>query len=198
MEPLKNLRILVSLSNTKGIITFIRQLQETFPVEIVATPGTKKHLVEAGFRVTPVEKLTGKATLFDGRIKMIHLPIFAAILADQRNPAHIRQLRQLIIEPFNMVVVNFYPFEKVVKSEKSNIAKIIENIDIGGPAAIRAAAKNFYSVIPICDPQDYSWLINSFKKQKNLSLKQRKKLAQKVFILTKEFDNIVAKYLKST
>src|SRR4030042_5108429 len=136
MEPLKNLRILVSLSNPKGINLFLRQLEKIFPTEIIATPGTRKHLIKAGFKVTPVEKITGEKSLFDGRIKMIHLPIFAALLADQENVKHRQQLQKLGVKPFNLVVVNFYPFEQTVKKEKNNLAKTIEMIDIGGPAAI--------------------------------------------------------------
>src|SRR4030042_6892533 len=177
MEPLKNLRILVSLSNSKGINFFLRQLEKIFPTEIIATPGTRKYLTKAGFKVTAVEKITGEKSLVDGRIKMIHLPIFAAILADQKNTFHLKQLKRLKVEPFNMVVVNFYPFEKVIKDNKNNLSKIIENIDIGGPAAIRAAAKNFKSVIPVCKNEDYLRMVVALKKQGNLTFNQRKDLA---------------------
>ena len=197
MEPLKNLRILVSLSNPKGINLFLRQLEKIFPTEIIATPGTRKHLIKAGFKVTPVEKITGEKSLFDGRIKMIHLPIFAAILTDQHNPDHLKQLNRLKVKPFNLVVINLYPFEKIVKKEKNNLAKIIENIDIGGPAAIRAAAKNFQSVIPVCRPEDYPRVIGFLKKQGNLTFNQRKGLAKKVFNLTKQHDDKIISFLAS-
>ncbi len=192
----KKLRIFVSVSDRKGVVKFLNNLGKIFSLEIIATHGTGKYLKEKGIIITLVEKITGFPVLFSGRIKSIHLPIFAGVLANKKNSEHLSQLRKYKIKPFDMVVINFYPFQMMVK-EKKDLAEIIENIDIGGPALIRAAAKNFQSVISICDPKDYQRIIKDLKNKKNLSFKQRKNLAIKVFKLTKKFDSQVIKYLAS-
>lgn len=193
-KPLEALRVLVSVSDRRGIVEFINRLEEILPLEVVATSGTASYLAESGIEVMLVEEITGLPQLFDGRIKIIHLPIFAAILADQRNSEHMRQLKQLGIKPFGMVVVNLYPFEEVAKDKESNLTRVIENIDIGGPAALRAAAKNFQSAIVVCDPEDYSQVIERLKERHNLTLEQRKELALKTFELTRDFDEMIVKF----
>lgn len=180
-KPLEKLRVLVSVSNKEGVVAFINDLKEIVPVEVIATGGTARHLQEAGIEATPVEDIVGLPYFFDGRIKMIHFPIFAAILADQHNPKHMKELEELHIEPFDMVIVNFYPFEEAVEDEKSSLSRVIENIDIGGPAALRGAAKNFQSVIVACEPKDYPHIIEILREQGNLSFDQRKELAEKAF-----------------
>ena len=154
MQRLENLRILVSLSSREGIVPFIGGLGEIFPTEVVATGGTAQYLIRAGIETTTVEQLTGSPYSLDGRVKMLHEMTFLALLANQENPEHMRQLKERGIEPFNMVVVNLYPFEEKVRAGVS-LEEAIEAIDIGGPAAVRAAAKNHLSVIPICNPDDY-------------------------------------------
>jgi phosphoribosylaminoimidazolecarboxamide formyltransferase / IMP cyclohydrolase len=196
MKKNKSLRILVSVSNREGLVEFLNDLNKTFPLEIVATFGTAEYLKKNNIEATTVGEITGFPSLFGGRIKMIHLPVFAAILADQKNPDHLQQLKQLKVKAFNMVVVNLYPFkEKVFR--KSSHKLIVENIDIGGPAAIRAAAKNFQSIIAICDPKDYSFIGKELNKNGKLSLSYRKKLAAKVFVLTSQHDKEINKYLAS-
>jgi len=194
MKPLEKLRVLVSVSDKEGITEFIDKLSEILPLEVVATGGTAQHLREAGIEVMPVEEITGIPKLLGGRIKMIHLPIFAALLVDQRNPEHIGQLEEFNIKPFDMVIVNLYPFEEVARDEKSTLSEAVENIDIGGPAALRAAAKNFQSVMVVCRPEDYSDVLTMLRKQKNLLFDQRRELARKVFELTRDYDGVIEKF----
>ena len=193
-KSLKKLRILVSISDKEGIVSFINNLKKLYSLEIIATFGTAKYLKEAGIEVIVVEKVTGFPQLFDGRIKMIHLPIFAPILADQQNKKHLKQLKKLKVEPYDMVVVNLYPFSENVK-KKLTLKEMIENIDIGGPAAVRAAAKNFQSIIAVCDPKDYLKVLKLLKKQGDLNFTQRKNLAKKVFKMTFNHDRDIIKYL---
>lgn len=193
-KPLEALRVLVSVSDRRGIVEFINRLKEILPLEVVATSGTASHLTKAGIEVTPVEKITGVPKLLDGRIKMIHLPIFAAILVDQYNPEHMRQLEKIGVKPFDMVIVNLYPFKEVVQDERSTLSEVIENIDIGGPAALRAAAKNFQSVIVVCSPEDYPQVIEGLKESRNLTFEQRRELALKAFELTRDFDEMIVKF----
>lgn len=196
-KPLERVRMLVSVSDKSTIADFIRRIQAILPTEAVATPGTALHLAEAGLEVTSVVEMIGHSQLFDGRIKMIHLPVFAAILADQNNPTHVRQLEQLGVEPFNMVVVNLYPFQETAERRESTLGDVVENIDIGGPAALRAAAKNFQSVIVVCDPEDYSCLIETLEEEGNLTFAQRRDLAQKAFQLTRSHDQTIIDFFSS-
>lgn len=189
-----NLRVLVSVSRREGVVGFINGLKKLFALTIVATPGTADYLKKSGIEVIGVEKVTGFPATFSGRIKCIHFPIFAGVLADRQNPDHVAQLKKYSVDPFDMVIVNFYPFGQAIK-EKKSFREVIELIDIGGPALIRAAAKNFQSVIPVCDPNDYSRILKVLKKNQDLSFQQRKTLAKKVFALMVKFDQTVIKYL---
>jgi len=196
MEKNKRLRILVSVSNREGLVEFLNDLKKTFSLEIVATFGTAEYLKKSKIEASTVGEITGFPSLFGGRIKMIHLPIFAAVLADQKNPGHLQQLKQLKVKPFDMVIVNLYPFkERVLR--KSSHKLIVENIDIGGPAAIRSAAKNFQSMIAICDPKDYPFIGKELSKKGKLSLPFKRALAAKVFALTSQHDKEINKYLSS-
>lgn len=195
-KRLKELRVFVSVSNKEGIVDFINQTKELFPTEVIATGGTGRHLTEAGIEVTSVEKLTNFPTVLSGRVKSLHPVIFAAILADQQNPEHMKDLQLLGIEPFNMVVVNFYPFQETVQ-RRASLKEVIEQIDIGGPAAVRAAAKNFQSIIVVCNPKDYSQIAEALKEQGNLSFDQRKELAENAFELTSQYDQTIKGYLSS-
>lgn len=197
LKPLEKLRVLVSVSDREGVVEFINGLEEMFPTEVVATSGTAQYLSEREIGVTPVEEVTGVPKLFDGRIKMIHLPIFAAILANQHNPRHMKELEELGIEPFDMVIVNFYPFEETVNDAESTLGKVIENIDIGGPAALRAAAKNFQSIIVVSNPLDYPRLLEALRKQHNLSFNQRKELAEKAFHQSMGHDREIVEFFSS-
>lgn len=196
IQPLESLRVLVSVSDRDGIVGFIHHLQDLLPTRVVATGGTGQYLHEAGIEATLAEEITGFPHLLDGRIKMLHGPIFAAILADQQNPEHLRQLEKMGIEPFDMVVVNLYPFKQTVQSG-AVWEEVIEKIDVGGPAALRAAAKNYPSVIVVCSPEEYPEVIKMLQEQGNLSFDQRKMLAEKAFRLTEAHDKEIIDYLSS-
>lgn len=190
------LRVLISVSNREGLVKFLEKLEKTFALDIVATFGTAAYLKDEGIKNTVIKKITGFPSLFGGRIKMIHLPVFAGILADQKNPEHLKELKRLKVRPFDMVIVNLYPLkEKIIGNSSSKT--IIENIDIGGPAAIRAAAKNFQSTMAICDPTDYPFIEKELEKNKDLNFFLRRKLAVKVFKLTLKHDREIIKYLSS-
>ncbi len=149
MAELTIRRALIAVYDKTGIADFARALVSEFGVEIISTGGTARHLKEAGIPVTLVEEITGFPEMLDGRVKTLHPKIFAAILADRDNPEHMRQLREQGIEPIDMVVVNLYPFEKTVADPNCTFEQAIEMIDIGGPALLRAAAKNRKHVLAI-------------------------------------------------
>ena len=127
-------------------------------MELVASGGTARVLREAGLPVTPVEQVTGSPEMLDGRVKTLHPAIHGGLLADRRNPAHVRQLEELGIAPFDLLVAGLYPFRETVASGADADA-VIEQIDIGGPAMMRAAAKNFESVAVVVDPARYGDLL---------------------------------------
>lgn len=193
----KKFRILISVFNKDKLIKFVRQLKEIFVLEIISTGGTAKHLTKAGFKVKTVAQTTKFPEILSGRVKTLHPAVFGGILADKKNSDHLKQLKKYSLRPFNMVVVNLYPFEKTIKSKGVVLKQAIEQIDIGGVALLRAAAKNFQSVIVVCDPDDYFQVIKILKQKTDLSLKQRKKYATKVFQLTSRYDKLIAKYFSS-
>src|SRR6185436_893369 len=138
-------RALISVSDKTGIVDFARALKE-FEVEIISTGGTAKALRDAGIEVRDVSDVTGFPEMMDGRIKTLHPKIHGALLGVRDNPEHQAAMREHEIESIDMVVVNLYPFEETIKREGVTLAEAVEQIDIGGPAMIRSAAKNFWSV----------------------------------------------------
>lgn len=195
MAKKKKFRILISVSDKNGLVDFVKKLSKIFSLEIISTGGTAKHLRKAGFKTKTVEEITKFPEILSGRVKTLHPFIFAAILADQKNPKHLKELKKLSIEPFSMIVVNLYPFEKTIKRKGVALEKAIENIDIGGVALLRAGAKNFQSVIVVCDPDDYPQIIKMLKKQASLFFKEKKMLAKKAFKLTKNYDRMISNFL---
>ncbi len=181
------MRVLVSTSDKTGLIEFLRPLAE---LELVSTGGTYEFLKKNNFKVIEVSEVTGFPEVLDGRVKTLHPAIYMGLLADKDNPQHLNQLKEHSNLAFDMVIGNLYPFEKTASKENSTFAELIENIDIGGPSFLRAAAKNFKSVIVLSSPLDYSWvqekLIN-----KSLTLQDKKKLAIKVFSLTSYYDALI-------
>jgi phosphoribosylaminoimidazolecarboxamide formyltransferase/IMP cyclohydrolase len=180
-------RALISVSNKTGIVDFARDLVK-LDWEIISTGGTAKVLKAAGLKIIPIEKVTGSPEAFDGRMKTISFQIGSALLYDRQNKKHQREAKKLEIKPIDMVVCNLYPFEK---------ANSIENIDVGGPTMIRAAAKNYKSVIVVIDPKDYKRTIELLKSKRNFPQKTRLQLAQKVFKRMSRYDKKIAEYLKN-
>jgi phosphoribosylaminoimidazolecarboxamide formyltransferase/IMP cyclohydrolase len=167
-------------------------------VEIISSGGTAEYLQEKQLSVTKVENLTGFREILDGRVKTMHPSLHGAILA-QRTPDHLHQLEKLGIEPIDMVIVNLYPFVDNLATEGHNWAKMIDLIDIGGPALIRAAAKNHKNVVVLHQPKQYSEFLNLWKENKfTVPVSYSKKLASDAFFYTSYYDSKIAQYFDST
>src|SRR5579863_2077075 len=151
-------RALLGVADKSGLADFAKRLAR-HNVEILSTGGTMAALEAAGVRARSVESFTGSPEMLDGRVKTLHPKIHGGILARRGDESHQRQMLQHRIEPIDLVVVNFYPFEKTVAKPNVSLEDAIENIDIGGPALVRAAAKNHDDVTVIVDPSDYQAVV---------------------------------------
>ncbi|MFT8536915.1 bifunctional phosphoribosylaminoimidazolecarboxamide formyltransferase/IMP cyclohydrolase [Bifidobacterium aquikefiri] len=188
-------RALVSVFHKEGI-EVLAQAFKNAGTEVVSTGSTAKKLAELGVNVTPVEKVTGFPESLDGRVKTLDPHIHSGILADMTNPEHRSQLAELGIRPFDLVVVNLYPFADTVRSGADE-AQDIEKIDIGGPSMIRGAAKNHASVAIITDPADYSLTATRVQNGEGFSLEERKWFAAKAFAQTASYDATIAGWTSS-
>ena len=188
-------RALISVSDKTGIVDFARTLK-TFGVEIISTGGTAAALRNAGIDVVDVAQVTGFPEMMDGRIKTLHPRVHGALLALRDNPGHLNAMREHEIEPVDLVVVNLYPFEDTIKRADVKLSEAIEQIDIGGPAMIRSAAKNFQDVAVIVRPEMYPDISTEFENNHgSLSLPTRRRLAQEAFAQTGRYDMLVTMYL---
>ncbi|KPJ69054.1 phosphoribosylaminoimidazolecarboxamide formyltransferase [candidate division WOR-1 bacterium DG_54_3] len=163
--------------------------------EIISSGGTAKFLRKAGVRVTEVARLTKYPHMLGGRVKTLHPIIHGGILADRTNPEHIKDLVKFKINPFEIVVCNLYPFEKVISQPEFSHAEAIENIDIGGPGMVRGAAKNYKNVAIIVDPEDYQSVLDELKENGEVSLESKQRLALKAFKHTRYYDSVIVRYL---
>lgn len=186
------MKALISVSDKTGIVDFAKEL-ESLGVKILSTGGTKRKLEEAGVKVLGVSEYTGSPEILDGRVKTLHPKIHAGLLADLRNPDHVKQLKEFGAEAIELLVVNLYPFEQTISKEHS-FDEAIENIDIGGPTMIRAAAKNHANVAVVVDPNDYAVVIEELKAG-GITDETKKKLAAKVFMNTAYYDGLISNYL---
>ena len=186
-------RALISVFDKSGISDFARSLH-LMGWEIVSTGGTSKKLKEEGIPVKDISDLTRFPECFDGRVKTLHPLVEGAILAIRDNEKHQQQMLELGIEPIDMVVCNLYPFKETLLKKGVIHEEIVENIDIGGPTMIRAAAKNYPFVTVITDPEDYSGVIDELKERGDTSPETRERLAAKVFIHTAHYDALIANY----
>jgi phosphoribosylaminoimidazolecarboxamide formyltransferase/IMP cyclohydrolase len=190
-------RALISVTDKAGVLDFARGLTE-WNIEILSTGGTGRMLREAGVPVKDVAEVTRMPEMLDGRVKTLHPAIHGGILARRHEEAHRRTLEQLSIGFIDMVVVNLYPFEEVAGRAQTRFADLIENIDIGGPAMIRSAAKNFQDVAVITSPADYSGILAEMKRcSGQLSPETHWRLAQKAFARTAQYDAAIARTLAS-
>ena len=194
MPPVKTKRALLSVSDKRGIVELGRTLAEG-GVEIVSSGGTAKALSEAGIPVKRVAEVTGAPEILDGRVKTLHPKIHGGILADRRNDDHMRTLEREGITPIDLVVCNLYPFEQTVSAPDVSENDAIEHIDIGGPAMVRAAAKNFHSVVVIVNPGSYEALGTALSGDGEIPLETRRELALEAFAHTAAYDAAVAGYL---
>ena len=187
-------RALISLTDKSGIEGFARELA-ALGVEILSTGGTAKKLSEAGLSVREVSDFTGFPEMLDGRVKTLHPKVHGGILNQRDNEEHQRQCREHKLAHIDLIAVNLYAFEKTVADPACTLAEAIENIDIGGPTMLRAAAKNFHDVTVIVDPADYPLVIAEMKATGNTTLKTRFRLAAKVFSLTSRYDTAISAWL---
>lgn len=192
---LKIRRALLSVSNKSGIVKLGYFLSNN-GVEIISTGGTMKVLKEAGVPVTYVSDVTGTPEMMDGRVKTLNPKIHGGILAVRSNPKHMEDMKKNGIQPIDLVVVNLYPFQETIAKPDVTEAEAIENIDIGGPAMVRASAKNFHDVVITTNPDRYEDLIHMLKEKGDIDLHTRKLLAQEAFAHTAEYDTAIAAYLK--
>jgi phosphoribosylaminoimidazolecarboxamide formyltransferase/IMP cyclohydrolase len=189
-------RAIISLSDKSGIVQFAKDLQ-AFGVEILSTGGTAKTLRERGLRIMDVSEYTGFPEMLDGRVKTLHPKIHGALLGIRDNPDHAQKMKEHGIIPIDMVVVNLYPFEATVSRPSCTLEEAIENIDIGGPSMLRAAAKNYPYVSVIVDPSDYQPVLDEMKKTGGVISKETNfRLAKKVYALTARYDKAISQYLE--
>ncbi len=185
-------RALISVYDKKGVTEFAKKLSG-MGWEIVSTGGTARVLLDAGIKVTDVSDVTGFPECFGGRVKTLHPKIHGGILALRDNKDHLDTMKELGIEPIDMVVANLYPFKETILAGKAH-EDIMENIDIGGPSMLRAAAKNYKFVTVIVDPGDYNTVINELETSGGVPYKTREYLAAKVFQHTSSYDALIADY----
>jgi len=188
------MRAIISVSDKAGVSDFARNLSQ-LGFEIFSTGGTKKALAEANVPVKSVSEITGFPEILDGRVKTLHPAVHGGILANRKIPAHMEELAKHNIEFIDLVAINLYPFVQTVSKAGVTLDDALENIDIGGPTMIRAAAKNFPSVIVVVDPADYQLVLEKLKAG-GLALDERKRLAQKAFQHVAIYDTAISQYLR--
>ena len=187
-------RALLSVSDKTGIVELGKFLSEK-GVEIISTGGTMKALRDAGVPVTYVSDVTGFPEIMDGRVKTLNPKIHGAILAVRSNPEHMQALAEHNITPIDLVVVNLYPFRETISKPGVTEAEAIENIYIGGPAMVRASAKNFKDVVIVTYPRRYAQLMEMLEKDGDIDARTRKELAFEAFSHTAEYDTMISEYL---
>jgi phosphoribosylaminoimidazolecarboxamide formyltransferase/IMP cyclohydrolase len=194
MNDVRIHRALISVSDKTGLVAFAKELQKR-NVRIISTGGTLKSLREAGIEARSVSEVTGFPEILDGRVKTLHPKIHAGLLAAADNPAHAQQLRELSIESIDMVVVNLYPFEQTVARNGVSLEEAIEQIDIGGPTMLRAAAKNYRHKAVIISPSQYETVLAEMEQQGGcISAELRFELAKEAFLRTSQYDAAICGY----
>jgi len=185
-------RALLSVSDKTGVIDFARALGVQ-GIELISTGGTRRALHDAGLPVLDVSDVTGFPEMMDGRVKTLHPSVHGGLLAVRGNAEHRAAMEAHGIQPIDLLVVNLYPFEETVV-KGADFETCIENVDIGGPAMIRAAAKNHYDVAVVVDPEDYVPIISELKQHKGTTLALRKKLAAKAYARTAAYDAAISNW----
>ncbi|TVQ12391.1 MAG: bifunctional phosphoribosylaminoimidazolecarboxamide formyltransferase/IMP cyclohydrolase PurH [Balneolaceae bacterium] len=190
-------RVLLSVTDKSGLEAFAGSLN-AHGAELVSTGGTAARLRNAGLQVTDVSDITGFPECLDGRVKTLHPSVHGGILARKNNPADMQTLEDMDIRPFDLIVVNLYPFRETISRSGCTIEEAIENIDIGGPAMIRAAAKNFDSVCVVTSPDQYQILTGEIEEFGGIRYKTRLAFAREAFSRTAQYDSWIGTYLGST
>src|SRR4051812_46641426 len=183
-------RVLISVTDKTGIIDFASALAG-MGVELISTGGTARMIREAGIPVTDISEVTGFPEMLDGRVKTMHPKIAGGILAMRANPEHMKAIGSHGIAPIDMVVVNLYRFEEVAAKAGARLEELIENIDIGGPTMIRAAAKNYQDVAVVVSPSDYDGIVTELRAG-GLSRETKWRLAKKAFRTTADYDTAIS------
>ena len=184
---------LISVSDKENLISILKLLKK-FNIKIISSGGTYASIKRLGYQCTELSKYTGFKEMLDGRVKTLHPKIHAGILHDRRNKKHQNEMTKQNFPAIDLIIVNFYPFQKIVLNSK-NPKNIIENIDVGGPTMVRAAAKNFNNVTIITNKKDYSSLIEELENYKgNTTLKFRELMSAKAFGLTAYYDSMIANW----
>jgi len=197
MENLKIKRALLSVTDKSNLVEFAKFLKDG-GVEIVSTGGTKRKLEEANINVTSVSEVTKFPEILNGRVKTLHPYIHAGILADKDNPEHIKTLTELNIKAFDLICVNLYNFADAVQKGLKE-KDLIEQIDIGGPTLLRAAAKNYHSIAVVPDPSFYKEIMEELKNNEfQLSIDLRKKMAIQTFFITFNYDKMIYETLSKS
>ena len=193
MKELLNIkRSLISVSNKKNIVRLASALTKE-GVEVISTGNTYSTLIKSKVNAKKIEKITNFPEILNGRVKTLHPSVFGGILADLKNKSHVNQIKKFNISKIQLLIVNLYPFAETIKSANS-IDKCIENIDVGGPSLIRAAAKNYMSTAVVVDIQDYEKILKDMKSYNGISLELRKELAIKAFKRTMEYDTEIFRW----
>ncbi|MBP7950385.1 MAG: bifunctional phosphoribosylaminoimidazolecarboxamide formyltransferase/IMP cyclohydrolase [Verrucomicrobiales bacterium] len=188
-------RALISVSDKTGLDSFVQGLHQ-LGVEILSTGGTAAAIKLAGVPVIEVSDYTGAPELFDGRVKTLHPKVHGGLLYVRDDKTHMAQAAENAVPPIDLLVVNLYPFEETIAKADVTLEEAIENIDVGGPAMLRGAAKNYGSVTVVMDPADYETVLEELRDNKGeTSLKTRERLAIKVFQRTSEYDRAIHEYL---
>ncbi|KYK30635.1 MAG: bifunctional phosphoribosylaminoimidazolecarboxamide formyltransferase/inosine monophosphate cyclohydrolase [Thermoplasmatales archaeon SG8-52-3] len=189
-------RALISVSDKDGISDFSKEINK-LGIEIISTSSTAKVIKNSGVPIKEVSSVTGFPEMLEGRVKTLHPIIHAGILAKRHDKSHLATLKKHNIKTIDLLVCNLYPFEETIKKQKVGIEEVIENIDIGGPTLIRAAAKNYKDVIVITDKSQYREILSSLKSNGDVSLENRERLAIKAFTHTAQYDAIISNYLRN-
>jgi phosphoribosylaminoimidazolecarboxamide formyltransferase / IMP cyclohydrolase len=186
---------LISVTDKSGIVPFAEAVHR-LGVKILSTGGTAGAIRDGGVPVTDISDYTGFPEMMDGRVKTLHPKVHGGLLGLRENPGHREMMEKYGIKPIDLVVVNLYQFEKTVAKEGVTLDDAIENIDIGGPAMLRSAAKNYRDVTVIVDPADYGVVLREMEENNGeTTLETRFRLAGKVFRLTHEYDGAITRYL---
>lgn len=188
-------RALVSVSDKTGVVDFVKGLQ-TAGWQIIATGGTQKLLETNGIKTIGISEVTGFPEICDGRVKTLHPKVHGALLARRDEPSHMEALAQNGIELIDLVCVNLYPFRQTISKEGTTMEEAIEKIDIGGPSMLRSAAKNWNDVTVVCDPADYTRVLDEIQAEGNTSRQTRLELSAKAYTHTAEYDMCIATYMR--
>src|SRR4051794_4200827 len=187
LRPIR--RALLSVSDKTGLVDFARELVTKYGVELIATGGTRQSLADAGLPVRDIAELTGFPEILDGRVKTLHPAIYAGLLAKRDKPEHMRTLAEHNLPEIDLVVCNLYPFEQTVAKPGVTEAEAIENIDIGGPCMVRAAAKNFESVAIVAEPEQYGTVLRTLEANGGQTPREfRRRFAHSAFTRIRQYD----------